>query len=81
MNLHIFKGIAPPVLTYYGKLRTNCLSVFGHFDNLTLKGLKENHTLRAISSCADLARSNKLRIFRLDIKSKCLPFGRVSFFS
>ena len=31
---------------FVGKFSTNCLSVFGHFINLALKGLSENINLR-----------------------------------
>ena len=31
---------------FVGKLPTNCLSVFGHFVNLALKGLKQDRNYR-----------------------------------
>ena len=38
---------------FVGKLPTNCLSVFGHFDNLALKALKllSLHKVSQIESC------------------------------
>ena len=39
---------------FVGKLPTNCLSVFGHFDNLALKGLKIANTLKLLSAFAEV---------------------------
>ena len=33
---------------FVGNLPTNCLSVFDHFMNLALKGLKENIALKSV---------------------------------
>ena len=49
-----------------GKLPTNCLSVFGHFLNLTLKGLRVSYLiLRVILELLrDISNGTKLNVYK-----------------
>ena len=49
---------------FVGKLPTNCLSVFGHFVNLALKGLKESIEGALSGLRQFLATENPLKLMR-----------------
>ena len=51
------------------QIALNCLSVFGHFVNLALKGLRNEEFLRNFNTLSDYFRSVKMAAFKLWEKS------------